>query len=118
MPKSLADELSRFERAAIEHGEATENGDGKRANRNYYKLANAVKAIRGYGASGSDALVTLLDHSNPHVKCWAASYLLSVAPERAVAVLRELSQGSGIAAFDAKMTLREWRRDPSRFLQD
>ena len=118
MAKTLEQAVHEFEQAAGEHGAATEEGDSARANKNFRKLARALNTIRKHDEQGRDALIGLLEHEDPNVRLWAASYLFGAAPEKAVETLEAIAQGRGICAFDAKITLQEWRENPSRFLHD
>jgi len=56
-------------------------------------------------------LVDLLEHEDPYVRLWAASYTLQIMPTKAEKVLEEISHVKGVmAGFSAKMTLEEWKK--------
>ncbi len=103
----LREIIKRYENAAKGHGQATEQGDSDNANRAYDDIVDAIKDLKSAGGHLS-ALATLLEHDDPHVRCWSASHLLWDCTEEAVAVLQDLSTHSGIVGLDATMTLREW----------
>ena len=52
------------------------------------------------------ALAELMGSDNEWVRLWAATHSWDWSRIRAQATLSELSRGTGIAAFDAKWTLR------------
>ena len=99
-----------YHRAASAHGEATVAGDHKAANRNHDVLAAVYRELRARGASAQKTLLPLMQDPDDSVRCWAGSHCLEFAPEQAEPVLRALSESRGILAFNAKMTLREWRK--------
>lgn len=93
---------------AEEHGRATEVGDHKRANVAHDGLIRALHALDMVNP-GRSALVQLLEHANPYVRGWTATHLLRTHTERAVAILEQLADGSGLAALDASVVLQQWR---------
>jgi hypothetical protein len=52
----------------------------------------------------------LLEHENVSVQVMAAAFLLQSRTERAVATLKPIAKGRGLAAFEAKMTLVRYER--------
>jgi HEAT repeat protein len=55
-------------------------------------------------------LIQLLGDTNLSVRIWAAAYLLPINEERALEVLNEASKDNGIIAFNAKITIDEWKK--------
>ena len=78
-------------------------------------IASVYRELRRRGAQSS--LLVLLDSSEPGMRCWAAAHAMDFAPAEGEPVLTALSESdkSGLIGFDAKMTLREWRRGRLRF---
>ena len=99
-----------YRRAASAHGQATHAGDHETANRHHDMVAAIYRELRARGRSAQEALLPLMQDSDDAVRSWAASHALEFAPEQAESVLNVLAEGRGISAFNAKMTLREWRK--------
>lgn len=99
--------------AASLHGSATEAGDSDTANRQYDVVAAVYDELRRRAAE--KALLPLLSHDNPNVRKWAGAHALEFAPTDGELALRTVAAGSGIAAFNAQMTLREWHAGRLRF---
>ncbi len=59
-----------------------------------------MKELDALGPHGRDALIPLLEDSQPAVRVWAAAALLKIIPERALAVLHEIKTRS---LSDARM---------------
>jgi hypothetical protein len=100
--------LKQFEEAAIGHSEATEQGNYKKANKNYIVIIKAIALIKEYNKIIS--LSVFLDHPSDGVKCWAAAYLLPVEEQKANTVLEKIAKGGGVSALDAETTLSEWKK--------
>jgi hypothetical protein len=109
--RAAADE---YVEAARLHGEATERGDHELANQQYDALIDALRRLRSEAGGEGPALLDMLDHEDPHVRCCAATHLLAVDPERALEALEALGSTPGIAGFNAKMVLSEWRKGQLR----
>ena len=101
--------LDMYIAAAAAHGAATQRGDDEAANKNHDELMAALQSLRSTGGNWPELLQDALGHENPHVRCWAATHLLAVKPERATNALEDLAGQRGVAAFNARMVLREWR---------
>ena len=99
-----------YTRAAFGHGSATRNGDHEAANRHHDAITAIYRELRVRGGRAQSALVPLMQHGDECVRSWSAAHALEFAPEQAEPVLTELAAGQGFAAFNAKMTLREWRK--------
>lgn len=94
---------------AIEHGKATDSGNHKKANKYHDELIKTFKKLREEENSWVSLLENLMKHDNDHVKCWAATHLLSEIEAKATKVLEELKNGNGISSFNAEMVLDEWK---------
>ena len=91
------------------HGQATENGNSKQANRAYDRLRVAVAYLDDEGRRSD--LLGLTNSEDASVKMWAATFLLPTKMVRdAVRILEMVGQEAGIIGFDARMTLQEWNR--------
>lgn len=113
---SLQELASIYAEAAAAHGQASGSGDHRKANAQFRRIDAAWKELRTRGREGPDALSSLLDDANLHVRGWAASHALESAPQAAESVLEQIASGPpGIARFNAEMTLREWRAGNLKF---
>ena len=102
-----------YEHAAKLHGNATTRGDSRAANKAHAELVEAFKKLREDGEL--QCLDVLLNHSDPFVRCWAATHFLLVDEERATGVLKALTKAKGIVSFNAEMVLKEWRAGRLRY---
>ena len=108
---SSVDELkSEYAKWAAEHGRASEDGDSRSANRAYRKLVAAYHGLQARGKEGQDSISQLMEDSDAAIRCWAASHCLESEPERAVAKLRKIAEGTGAIAFSAEIILEEWAK--------
>ena len=102
-------ELEKFISACIEKGKYEELGNSKMGNRQYNIIKSCYLALKKLDQL--DNMVGLLEHENPYVRLWAASYMLPIAPIKSEGALKELSTLKGKpVAFSAQMTLQEWRK--------
>ena len=101
--------IEKYREAARRHGEATERGDDKVANKTAEVIAAAHREIVSCGEAASDALLALLDDVEPGVRLWAAADLLDRYPDKAVPVLAELVSTTRLIGMSAQQTLKEWR---------
>jgi hypothetical protein len=99
-----------FIEAASQHGASTQKGDSKAANEAYARLAGRMKKIRKEADRGKAFLEEAIRSEDSSVVCWAALYLLPLNEKAAKEALAMLAaQPTGIDAFNARMTLREWK---------
>jgi hypothetical protein len=91
------------------HGAATDRGDHEEANVAHSALIRVLTVLRGSSDRGRSALTGLLEHENPHVRCWAATHLLPLDEEAATQALEALRSEPPFVGFDAAMVLREWK---------
>ena len=110
MIKELERIIEEYKSYAVNHGEATLEGDSTVANQNYDKLKTVLKQIKEFGDDGGLALLSLLEDNNQSIRCWAATDSLRFNESKAKKALKKLSKEDGIIAFDAKMVLKEWRK--------
>jgi HEAT repeat protein len=106
--KDIATAIEIFKEAAKIHGEATETGDYKLGNKNYHLIFKIVTYLKETDQVA--LLIQLLGDTNLSVRIWAATYLLPINEERALEVLNEAAKNKGIIAFNAKITIDEWKR--------
>jgi len=102
--------IAQYKVCAKKHGEATMEGNYKRANMNYDKLVELLKKIRQFGNEGNIALLSLTEDENQSVRCWASTDSLQFDKSKAIKVLKKLAKEDGIIAFDAKMVLSECKK--------
>lgn len=100
--------VEKFIDASIKYGEAIENGDSKKAN----KQSGVIRKIRRQLLENCelDLLVSSVKHNNDYVKLNVASSLITIFPEDSKAVLQELQSKKGLVGFEARMFLQEWER--------
>lgn len=108
--KPLTEAVAKYVESAITHGECTESGDHRTANRAYDEVMGSLRLIRAAGDAGREELLKLLEHANDSVRCWAGTHLLKSDGRAAKKVLKKLASKPGLVAFDAKMVLSEWRK--------
>jgi hypothetical protein len=85
------------------------SGNSAASNRAHDRLHRALRELRTQPDRGETTLLGLVNHANESVCGWAATHLLPLTPDVAIAVLERLASGSGDVAFDARMVLKEWR---------
>lgn len=97
-----------FRDESLKHGFAIEEGNSKKANKAYEVIHKSYLALKD--DNSLVGLEELLEHESPFVRLWTARYMLQVHTTKAEKVLQELSGLKGISvAFDARMTLSEWK---------
>ena len=106
--QNLETALLTFEQAALNHSEATEQGDYKVCNKSYSTIIKAVAYLREQ--NHLQELLPFLNNSSEGVRVIAAANLLPINGKEAIATLEDIAQGIGIQSFNAKMVLREWRK--------
>lgn len=113
--KASVDELiNAYATAAEAHRRATEVGDSETANRNADIVLGISTELRSRGREAQMALLPLLDHENPGVRCSAATRALEFAPEHGERVLEELAVAQkGLVGLVAEYALEQWRKGRS-----
>jgi hypothetical protein len=104
-----------YREAARHHGEATEAGNHKAANKAAERIAAIYSELRRRGRDALAKLLPLLADPAVGVRVWSAAHALEFAPELGVAVLEQLSSARGLAGVSAETTLKEWRGGRLRF---
>ncbi len=105
-----AEIVARYRSAASEHGRHSASGDHEKANALAESLAAAYRELRRRGAGSQRLLLRLLDDEDASVRAWVGAHALEFASKIGEATLEDLAEGDSLAAFTARMTLREWRQ--------
>ncbi len=110
MRGSEEDHLAVFVFAVIKQRRFMCHGDTTCGNSAAKKYAAAARALLGGGEEAINRFATLLAHESDDVRAMAGAFLLKARTDAAVATLRPLARGSGIAALGAKLTLERYTR--------
>lgn len=102
--------INQYIKAAIEYGEAAEEGVAVKVNKNADIIWNLRKEIKNNREIGLQVLEPLLEHESGYVRLKAAYDLLPIQTEKAERVLEELVKKKRLLGFEAKMLLEEWRK--------
>lgn len=105
---NIENALRLFELAAMGQANATEEGDGKTANKCYKELAEAVDFLKEKEAILE--LFPILSSQSIGVQIWAATYLLPHKEKESLSVLEKIGKGDDIHSFNASMTISEWKK--------
>lgn len=105
----------KYRKYAEDYGAAYVNGDHKKANRNYTKLAALLPQLRAIGKQGEEILQRLRSSQSDAVAMWASTHSLPIAEEDAVATLDSISRRGGIIGHSSKMVIREWQSGRLKF---
>ena len=91
------------------HGEASETGNYRKANKAHDIIRKCEKYL--YDNNSMILLEKYLNDPIPGVRVWIALDLLPIIPEKAIEVLEEIANGSyGVAKIDASDILNEWNK--------
>lgn len=101
--------------AAKQHALASEQGDHRRANKQFDVLNAIYAELKPRGSVQQELLLNLLDDESEAVRVWAAFHALDFSPADGERVLEDLSKGSGLEGLSAQLTLREWRKGALSF---
>jgi hypothetical protein len=99
-----------FAEAVIAQDRCIEKGDPRAGNRYAKAYIAAGKQLLAGGEAAIEVFCSLLRHPSPGVRAEAAAFLLKSRTEQAVAALRPIAQGKGVAALGAQMTLERYER--------
>jgi hypothetical protein len=104
----IGDLVQQFREAAIAKASW---GGAKRDHRLHRLMSKAFSQLRDKGDEGCLAFRRLLKDESPEVVCWVAAQLIceSNLPAARTA-LRKLAAGDGSLAFDAEVTLEEYKK--------
>lgn len=98
-----------YELAAASHGEATLNGNSKKANHAYSKIVKYLLKLREDEDKGEGSLLRLSKNENLSVACWASTHLLQLNEAEAIDRLKYIAAiDMSTMGFDAEMVLKEW----------
>lgn len=104
--------IQNFIEASLKLEEASLSGDVIKINYEGKQIKAITGEIRCLGKEAMELMISLLNHQNNYVKCYAACCIIPVYPEKAREALNEIAQlkglKDGLIGFNAKMTLREW----------
>ena len=100
--------LKNFERSCIIHGDATESGDYKTANKHHQIIIKSILQL--YNNGDLMKIENLLNHKNVSVKLWSAGMLLPFRSSLCEKILKEISKANGMVSFSAEITLQEWKK--------
>jgi hypothetical protein len=108
------DLITKYEEAAIAHGNGTTSGDSNKTNKAYNTLNVTLREITSLGED--ENLFTLYNNKNPWARLWAATHTLEVDEKRAIKKLQYISdEGIPIASISARYTLQEWEQGDLTF---
>ena len=110
MTESFKDIIARYRQGAI----TTCDPDPKKANKGAKQLHACYKILRE-SKEGREALIGLMEDSDPSVRCWSAAECLQWNPDAARRVLEMLRDSQGPFSFDAEMTLKEYDNGRLKF---
>ncbi len=102
---TLEEALLEYVAATQAHGAGTEEGNSSGTNQAYHRIVKAFSAVLNHGKPGREAILSLCNHQNRSVRTWAAAHSLKYDADKAEETLKKLSEGAGLVAFGAKMTL-------------
>ncbi len=106
--KNLEKIISLFVEASMKHNAAIMQGDWKTANLQAKKIHKSFLEIIKFGGDGRDALLTLVDHTDPAIAAMAATYSLKYNPEKSLSILIKISNDPGFIGFRAAQSIKNW----------
>jgi hypothetical protein len=108
--------VSDFEIFCIKNDEAAKESKPKLSNKYARKIINSYLQLKELGKTSE--LSKLLNSDNDNVRLWAATHTLPTNEVEAKRVLQELASNSGLNAFSAEMTLKEWNQGNLKLTYD
>jgi len=115
MPRELETQSTQelveaFAKAAKEQGEALDKCNPKKANRRTKLIHKTFAEMKQRGPEAWQQFLFLLNHPDPYVRYFAATYALRANPNLAIPVLERIDRDEhGILAFRAGQALKQWR---------
>ncbi len=100
--------LHRFATAAAAHHRALEEMDEERANTHTHMIAGLYRSIIATGESGRQALLELVDDSDPAVAGMAAVYSIRYDNKRCLSALKRVAAMPGLLGFRARIAIERW----------
>jgi hypothetical protein len=108
--RTLEELVDAFAEAVEAQDRCIVRGDPRAGNRHAMRYVASGKELLRRGSDGVDRFATLLSHATPSVRVMAAAFLLEAKTELAVATLKPVAAGTGLAALGAQMTLARYER--------
>jgi hypothetical protein len=100
--------LHRFATAATAHHQALEEMNEERSNTHAQMIAGLYRSIVSSGESGRQALLELVDDSDPVVAGMAAVYSIRYDSKRCLLTLARVALVPGMLGFRARMAIERW----------
>ena len=100
--------LQRFASAAVNHFQAIENMDEKRANSCAAMIAGLYKSIVTTGEDGKKGLLMLTGNADPVIAGMAAVYSVRYNCEQSMATLKAIAALPGLLGFRAQTAVGRW----------
>ncbi|PKL81102.1 MAG: DUF2019 domain-containing protein [Ignavibacteriae bacterium HGW-Ignavibacteriae-4] len=110
---NISSALNLFIESAKEHTLATEEGNYRKGNKNYYLIVEAISYLRNNNSLTE--LKPLLNNSYIGVRLWTACYLLPVFEKESLLILKDIVEEGGIHSLSAEMTICEWKKGNLKF---
>jgi hypothetical protein len=85
--------IEKFKQSAIDYYSACDDDNFAKQKTVGERRSEIIRKLDAFGTQGRLALMPLLDDTDQGVRVLAAAFLLKVSPERAIPVLREISEG-------------------------
>ena len=101
--------MERYTGAAEVNSSASFAGDAARSNAAYDEMIEALHELDRLANGDRSPLLSLLSHRSEGVRLAAATHLLKTHTKEAVRCLKRLASGKGMVAFEAQITLSEWK---------
>lgn len=101
--------IKTFVDAAVKHGECTNRGDYRTANKQYKIMFKSLQQLKVH-EDGIIQFKELMEHQSDYVRLWSSTHLLRVEEEKAKKHLKSLAKKSEIISLTAQTTLDEWEK--------
>ena len=98
--------LEEYVRWVTEYGLASDNADSVKTNKAYDRIMASYRNLQESEATAE--LLSLLDHSDPWVRVWAASHTLHLNEDKARSALEKIPDKQGALSLNAAMVLEQW----------
>jgi hypothetical protein len=104
-----------FAKSAMARTAAMEALKPKLGNKHFDMMTDIYVELKSRGLVAQRSLLPLLNHSDPEVRCNAATLILEFAPSQAEPVLKALAQLDGFVGFEAELALEGWEQGDLEF---
>lgn len=105
--------LSQFEKAAVKYDLLRLNGTAKQMNAQFDLMTRIIGELAQLNKL--DVLKSILTNDSEAVRFFVSSMILGAFPAEAETVLIDIANSKGFYAFNAKITLKEWRKGNLKF---